>query len=752
MNNKETEENIKCTLSKIPFKISLSFEYLIQDIEKIALNEKHPMNLMAQQTCELINNHNEFKSSNIDIPLVEKNPEIVERLMSFVVNPMYQDCQLTAVHQPFAMMPFFASQYYYELFGDANKSLEIENTIVKDEDKKFITVLFHAYLLILDKIYHLDLFKDKPFTFKLIDRKSKLVKFFSTVVNGKYIQIKDVKPHKKLDPDEIKSLINRENDLDYWNKMIPLENYEFSGFMKIDYFDVTYDYVISQLKSELLNRSSIITEKGFDNIRKWIRSLIENPDLEVGLIAVNDFKTTNTKKSIWKSIIPYSELSCSDYVNSVYENAFKTKKIVITNDFKEEEPNVVVNAFLSKGIRSHVIVPLVLEGEVVGALEFACSKPGNLSMIQVKRLLEVYPMFALAIKRSLTEWNDKVNSIIQKEFTAIHPSVEWKFREVVEETLSGDNCEENIKVVEPIVFNDVIPIYGASDIRGSSIERNKAIQADLKDQLIMVKNILCVDDRLKVIPLVTNWCYKIDQYLVTVNKGLKAGDEITIIDFCKNEIEPIFKILKERFTDLQPNIDKYFNALDQNIGIYYNKRRDFEASLTTINEQISNILEEEQVIIQAVFPHYFEKYKTDGIEYNAYIGQSLVNDITYNDIYLRNIRLWQLLVMVKIARRIRDVQSDLKTKLDISQLILVHTSPLSIAFRQDEKKFDVDGAYNIRYEITKKRIDKALIKNSKERITQVGKIAIIYSYAEEIEEYKRYIDFLVSQNYLKETI
>ncbi len=41
--NKETKENIKCTLSKIPFKISLSFEYLIKEIKNIALDVKHPM-------------------------------------------------------------------------------------------------------------------------------------------------------------------------------------------------------------------------------------------------------------------------------------------------------------------------------------------------------------------------------------------------------------------------------------------------------------------------------------------------------------------------------------------------------------------------------------------------------------------------------------------------------------------------------------------------------------------------------------
>ena len=70
----------------------------------------------------------------------------------------------------------------------------------------------------------------------------------------------------------------------------------------------------------------------------------------------------------------------------------------------------------------------------------------------------------------------------------------------------------------------------------------------------------------------------------------------------------------------------------------------------------------------------------------------------------------------------------------------------------DEKKFDVDGAYNIRYEIIKKRIDKANIKNTDERLTVPGKIAIVYSQHKDAEEYLKYIHYLQSKNYLLEDV
>ena len=73
---------------------------------------------------------------------------------------------------------------------------------------------------------------------------------------------------------------------------------------------------------------------------------------------------------------------------------------------------------------------------------------------------------------------------------------------------------------------------------------------------------------------------------------------------------------------------------------------------------------------------------------------------------------------------------------------------MSIRFRFDEKRFDVDGAYDMRYEIVKKRIDKALVRGSSERVTQPGKIAIVYSQPDEAAEYRTYIEYLQNRGYL----
>ncbi len=149
-----------------------------------------------------------------------------------------------------------------------------------------------------------------------------------------------------------------------------------------------------------------------------------------------------------------------------------------------------------------------------------------------------------------------------------------------------------------------------------------------------------------------------------------------------------------------------------------------------------------------MFPHYFERYKTDGVEYNIYIGQSLVKNKSYDPLYLYNLRLWQLQMMCQIENVAHTARKEMEHDLQVASLILVHSNPLAIKFRMDEKQFDVDGAYNIRYEIIKKRIDKAHIKGSNERLTTPGKIAIVYSQDKDAKEYLKYIKFLQSKKRL----
>ena len=108
--------------------------------------------------------------------------------------------------------------------------------------------------------------------------------------------------------------------------------------------------------------------------------------------------------------------------------------------------------------------------------------------------------------------------------------------------------------------------------------------------------------------------------------------------------------------------------------------------------------------------------------------------------------------MAAITKLTYLLKPQLPKNLETTQLIFTNSNTIDICFRNDERRFDVEGAYNIRYQIIKKRIDKVNIKGTSERLTQTGKIAIIYHSAKDVEEYVKYIQYLQAQGTLNDDL
>jgi hypothetical protein len=195
-------------------------------------------------------------------------------------------------------------------------------------------------------------------------------------------------------------------------------------------------------------------------------------------------------------------------------------------------------------------------------------------------------------------------------------------------------------------------------------------------------------------------------------------------------------------------IEPYFMATGEEQGNAFRHRRDLETSIQLINKSINRHLESEAVELQKTYPSYLDKFRTDGVEYDIYIGQSIAPEIPFDLLYLRNMRLWQLSSMATIAVQTHSLLREMPEKLYTTQLIFVHSAAIDISFRKDERRFDVEGGYNIRYQVVKKRIDKVHIKDTQDRLTQPGKIAVIYFSDKEAEEYLGYIKYLQEKEVL----
>jgi len=280
------------------------------------------------------------------------------------------------------------------------------------------------------------------------------------------------------------------------------------------------------------------------------------------------------------------------------------------------------------------------------------------------------------------------------------------------------------------------------------VERNRAIQKDLLEQLHLAKKVLEQASKVVDFPLIKENVYRIDKYIVAADETLLSDDEIVIYDFLQNDLDNLLKHLRIINPGLKKGIESYFAQIDNQKMVLYKHRREYEESLTRINDVLDRFIDTEQQSAQDIYPHYFERYITDGLEFNIYVGQALAPQHPFDEIYVRNLKLWQLTFLARAARLTHALEKRLPLPLQTTQLILAHSVPLSISFRKKERKFDVDGAYNIRYEIIKKRIDKVHLRDSEERLTQPGTIAIVYSQQKELLEYTEYVEFLQAEKLL----
>lgn len=729
-----------------PFDSALSLKLLVEYWERSIASGKIPF---GQPLLEHLASVPELKQPIADTAILNKHKDLIDFLMSAVIAPAQTDKELIAATVPFHFRSFYETQAFQrtidlQLIGKAatinipGRDLVVGKTI-------------QACLLILQQFYNVRLNFDKPILFTVRNPLNGLDKVYKVDIGRQFCEIISKRELRPIDPRIIKFLTEKVYDVDLWLQYIRPADFEFRGFMLLRMTDVTEQEMVSSMKYDLLEKDAVSHRESFDAIQQKLRSIFGLPEIKVGLayFDINHRIVVNSgqERDCWKSLAANgdAEDGCNDFHGSVYERSWLEKRYIAVEDLKLYPfRGVVEEALLAKGVRSILLAPLLDEGEPIGMLELATPNPGELNPITANKVESVLPMFTAAVKREKEGTITEIRAIIQEECTNIHPVVQWRFVEAGQKVLEKRRRGESA-VFEDITFKDVYPLFGMADVRNSSIERTTAIRQDLIDNLQMVKSLLTrIKGDLKL-PLLDETLFKADIHLAKINLGLASGDENSALDFLTREIHPLLQHFDED-PAFAEEIAQYRSNLDPDFGVVYRKRREFEQSLGMINTMISTYLNEAQVAAQEMFPHYFEKYQTDGIEYTVYLGSSLTKGKTFNTFFLKNFRLWQLLMSCEIERRMDHLKPQLKVPLDITQLILVHDQPLSIRFRPDEKQFDVDGAYDIRYEIIKKRIDKATIKGTGQRLTQPGKIAVIYNQPRIEEEYKRYFEYLTARN------
>ncbi|MEZ5007679.1 MAG: hypothetical protein R2753_05940 [Chitinophagales bacterium] len=678
----------------------------------------------------------------------------VDQITNILLPSMFFEGEHSFVCPPFTKDYVYTSPSLAALKND-NKWLvrfDISNTA------NIITPIQQVAAFILNKVYGLNiesLFTD-VITFR--NTETELERHYKLVIRDDFIQIHIDGDQPELSRAEINDLLNNLNDDEKILQYLPLDKFSFTGFGIGVFTDITEHEIQSSIKDNAIRKTDIKHEELLSVIKGHIRNYLNRNDIDIGIAEVYFEGFYNNDKVSLSGCKDFKKLKHSILNENhchAYKKAYCHKLPVIIDDIGSiQERTVAEEGLHKKGYKSILLAPLLNSNkEVTSILEIASKEKYSFSKLDITRLEPIFDILNIANDVYLRDLNNGISQYIKNQFTTIHPSVEWKFEEVATKHVIKEKFDDENREIEEIVFKDVYPLYGQADIVNSSQIRNESIQLDLIDNLERVLVVLRFIDSTINFHLLAAYLEKTEMALSQIKENYTSSLESYILDLLNNEVHPLIRQLVQEYDEL-PNakMDDYFKSLDHDLGIVYNRRRDYETSVTKLNTAIATYLNKEDQIMQDQLPHYFEKYKTDGVEYNIYLGQSILKNKEFTAFHLKNFRLWQLVNICEITRIVDGLKSELPIPLETAQLIFVFNSPLSIRFRMDEKQFDVDGTYNVRYEILKKRIDKALLKGTNERLSQAGKISIVYLLESDKKEYLEYLGYLISKGYIKEEI
>lgn len=744
---------LKYTQKDSPFEVIISFEKYIDVLQHIRYNDRLEYRVSyAESLIGTTKNLQELREGFTDVSIIDKNAELIKVLLADLFPTGLTQNEIKAAADPLGHYTFNYTQRFKNILKDAGKDFTVEMRPLDYEN-------FYVFscCLIMRSYFKKDIKGNMPFFYD-IPNKQGIIKHYKITINADFIEVYPKKNTVLPDDKTIDYLIENMDDLKLWKKYFPENSWIIKGFNIITLVDATTEIALSDLKSTLIKIDPENIEID-TNLKEIFKSYFDIAELNFGLMTFNNEDNRLEKLPLYENVFSHHILDfwINIFDDTTKEEAIKNvqynpKAVVVSNVDNIDADIKKIDSFKilqENNIKSFMIIPIVKDGKLLAIMEFTSPIPNALNGLILKKVENISDIIVYSISRFQFEKNNNIEAIIQREYTSIHKSVDWKFRHEAEKKYNAFLARKNYNLRE-ITFTNVYPLFGQADIRSSSEKRRICLLEDLSQQLSLLLDIFSeVKDQSSLLLL-----EKIENIQFEVQMDLKADTEYRLYQLLEEKIHPYLLTISDE-TDckgLKDKIENYFGHLHPNMPVFYGQRAKLDESISIINRTLTDILDEQQEIAQQIFPHYYERFKSDGVEHNLFVGNSISEVLVFRPEVLKELRFWQLKTACDMEIAFKKIKENLPYQLEIASLILAYNEKIDIRFRMDEKRFDIDGAYNSYYEIIKKRLDKSYIKGTNVRLTTPGKITIVYFNDEDKEEYLSYIAMLQAEKLISQDV
>lgn len=666
--------------------------------------------------------------------------------------------QYWALSTPISPCFHYGTDAFYGVLMDEGKCKLKADLALPPKKEMEKNLLSAFYNIVMERFYNFSLTGNQLIIHSIVDPETHLLRYYRLNVDTRFLDVKTNARLPEYNLKDVKDYIKDErNTLKILTKLIPPELFSIEGISIVTLTDVTGEYALETVKNLVIHHNESQQGLHTKEIAMALKTLVGTDQIDFGMvpyIKLNNKLQINELSGFNSILVQLAREQGQREIeyNHLIDDYISSPRTLIFPEISEEEflTYPMLKLLGTAGIKSYALFPLYYNAKLVGCLELYTKDSSLFNGHTLSKIEAAFPLLAQLFQSVIVDFNNDIQDVIMDKFTALQPSVQWRFHEAAYNYIQSGARDRNFPI-EPVFFKDVYPFYAAIDIRNSSIQRNAAIRRDLYAHFEILESTLhsirenagnCTENEIPKAAAV--WSYKhLDE--------LSDREIFKTEDYLQRQIPNALQHLKETYPELEGVVNNYY-MLTGNKGKIFENRARYEKSMQMINVAVTRHLDEFNAELQSIYPCYFEKFRTDGVEFDLYLGQSIAPGISFPSGILQDFRLRQLRVLAEIARTTNNLGPYFSTPLETTQLIFVYEKLIDISFRIDEQRFDVEGSYNIRYQMVKKRIDKAFIKDTTERLTQPGKIAIVYFNSSEAKEYTGYIKKLQAKRLLNDDL
>jgi len=736
-------------------KSELSFRPLENYLKK--LNHRSPIRM--RMVDELLQTLQPYLHGSEDSSTLLPGPDdqSLFELIDLAISPLLDDERncIRAIVSPLPREIHYCTDAFNDLFkngmakGQNVDGTEPEANLI-NEHKNYI------YRLILSQCYHFSFQILEPGYYSYINPKTGLEEYYKVNINTNFIEVLVTGELPDITMDSIIQAGPAGVDpLVILEKILPLHYFKLSGFAVITLENITDSFAIEQIRNEIVNQEN--EEQIYQQVIKSLSILTGNNALQFSLkplTRLNKGKIVDISPKIHSFMMDIAKgFDDEEMLQSLvtgYEANPVTYYFSAANDAGNKPEMPVHDVLMSHKVKVYACLPLFFKQKLVGILEIYAFKEILFFENILAKIAVALPLLSQLTKNSTDHFSDKINDVVRRHFTVLQPAVLWKFHLAAWNYLQQEQNMETDAVIDPVTFDGVYAIYGAIDIKDSTLKRNVAL---LKDIHVLLDETLRILDKL----IITGYPVKEIKMSIMAFKSqcqhaATLMDEKAILTFVSSDLKPLLNPLAENDPDILNYINVYLEPTVAGNSASQANRTILEKEIALLNQDIMGFMAKMIDDLQHVHPGYVKTFRTDGIESDIYIGQSITPKIKLDSGKISAYRILQLRYLAKVAKYTTQMSLKSPFGLNTTQLIYAPGGTIDITFRNDEKRFDVEGAENIKYEIIKKRIDKICIKGSTERLNQPGTIAMVYEDAAIREEYLRQIKLLQEEGVLREHV